>query len=76
MSELSGTLRQSPTWHQGAEMAQHARLRIDSGLKIYFCDPQSPWQQYVMKVGFYIAHCTVPGFVDKAEPRAEARSNA
>lgn len=26
-------------------MAQHARLRIDSGLEIYFCDPQSPWQR-------------------------------
>ena len=26
-------------------MAQHARLRIDSGLQVYFCDPQSPWQR-------------------------------
>jgi hypothetical protein len=26
-------------------MAQHARLRIDTGLAIYFCDPQSPWQR-------------------------------
>ena len=26
-------------------MAQHARLRIDTGLQIYFCDPQSPWQR-------------------------------
>lgn len=26
-------------------MAQHARLRIDTGLDIYFCDPQSPWQR-------------------------------
>jgi IS30 family transposase len=26
-------------------MAQHARLRIDSGLAIYFCDPHSPWQR-------------------------------
>jgi IS30 family transposase len=25
-------------------MAQHAQLRIDTGLAIYFCDPQSPWQ--------------------------------
>jgi len=24
-------------------MAQHAQLRIDTGLAIYFCDPQSPW---------------------------------
>jgi IS30 family transposase len=45
LSELPATLRQSLTWDQGAEMAQHARLRIESGLEIYFCDPQSPWQR-------------------------------
>jgi len=26
-------------------MSQHARLRIDTGLMVYFCDPQSPWQR-------------------------------
>jgi IS30 family transposase len=26
-------------------MAQHAKLRIDSGLAIYFCDPRSPWER-------------------------------
>ena len=26
-------------------MAQHAQLRIDTGLPVYFCDPQSPWQR-------------------------------
>ena len=45
ISELPERLRQSLTWDQGAEMAQHARLRVDSGLQIYFCDPQSPWQR-------------------------------
>jgi IS30 family transposase len=45
MTSMPGELRRSLTWDQGAEMAQHAQLRIDTGLKVYFCDPQSPWQR-------------------------------
>ena len=26
-------------------MAQHARLKIDAGVQVYFCDPRSPWQR-------------------------------
>ena len=26
-------------------MAQHAKLRVDTGLAIFFCDPHSPWQR-------------------------------
>ena len=42
---LPEQLRQSLTWDQGTEMAQHGRLKIDTGLNIYFCDPHSPWQR-------------------------------
>ncbi|HEV2825308.1 MAG TPA: IS30 family transposase [Actinomycetota bacterium] len=45
ITTLPDQLRRSLTWDQGAEMAQHARLRIDIGLAIYFCDPHSPWQR-------------------------------
>ena len=45
ITTLPKQLRKSLTWDQGAEMAQHAQLRIDAGLAIYFCDPHSPWQR-------------------------------
>jgi IS30 family transposase len=42
---LPAKLRRSLTWDQGAEMAQHVRLRAETGLKVYFCQPRSPWQR-------------------------------
>jgi hypothetical protein len=42
---LPTQLRRSLAWDQGAEMAEHAQLRIDTGVEIYFCHPQSPWQR-------------------------------
>jgi IS30 family transposase len=45
ITTLPAELRRSLAWDQGSKMAQHAKLRIDTGLQIYFCDPQSPWQR-------------------------------
>jgi IS30 family transposase len=45
ITTLPEALRRSLTWDQGAEMTEHLRLRIDTGLQVYFCDPHSPWQR-------------------------------
>jgi IS30 family transposase len=45
ITTLPDQLRRSLTWDQGAEMAQHAQLCVDTGLQIFFCDPRSPWQR-------------------------------
>ncbi|MGE0315530.1 MAG: IS30 family transposase [Lautropia sp.] len=45
MKSFPDQLRRSLTWDQGAEMSQHVRLSLATGLKVYFCDPRSPWQR-------------------------------
>ena len=45
MASLPDQFRKSLTWDQGTEMSQHAKLSMDTGSEVYFCDPQSPWQR-------------------------------
>jgi IS30 family transposase len=45
ITTLPAQLRRSLTWDQGSEMSEHRRFSIESGVEVYFCDPQSPWQR-------------------------------
>lgn len=45
VSKLPATLRRSLTWDRGTEMAQHKSFTVATDVKVYFCDPQSPWQR-------------------------------
>ena len=42
---LPEQLRASLTWDRGTEMADHANFTVTTDVKVYFCDPQSPWQR-------------------------------
>jgi IS30 family transposase len=42
---LPTSLRQSLTWDRGLEMAQHKNFTVATNVKVYFCDPHSPWQR-------------------------------
>jgi IS30 family transposase len=43
--KLPKELYKSLTWDRGKEMADHQRFSLDTKVKVYFCDPQSPWQR-------------------------------
>jgi IS30 family transposase len=43
--KLPRELYKSLNWDRGKEMADHKRFTLDTDIKVYFCDPQSPWQR-------------------------------
>ena len=42
---LPEQLRHSLAWDHGTEMAEHHQITLHTDMKIYFCDPHSPWQR-------------------------------
>ena len=45
VTTLPAHLKQSLTWDRGKELSDHARFTIESGVKVFFADPRSPWQR-------------------------------
>ena len=43
--QLPRELYASLTWDRGKEMADHQRFTLATDIKVYFCDPQNPWQR-------------------------------
>ena len=45
MTTLPEQLRRTLTWDRGKELSQHVAFKIETGIDVYFADPQSPWQR-------------------------------
>ena len=45
LNSIAAPLRQTLTYDQGKEMARHKELTQATGMRVYFCDPHSPWQK-------------------------------
>lgn len=45
LKAIAAPMRKTLTYDRGSEMAEHAKLTENTGMKVYFCDPYSPWQR-------------------------------
>ena len=45
MTKLPEQLRRTLTWDRGKELSGHALFALETGTKVFFADPHSPWQR-------------------------------
>ena len=45
MTQLPAQLRKTLTWDRGKELSAHAQFALETGTKVFFADPHSPWQR-------------------------------
>ncbi len=45
LNSIAAPMRHSFTYDQGKEMSRHQQLALNTGVRVYFCDPHSPWQR-------------------------------
>ncbi len=45
LNQVAQPMRQTLTYDQGKEMVRHRELAQATGVRVYFCDPHSPWQR-------------------------------
>lgn len=45
LRSISRPMRKTLTYDRGSEMVRHLELAKATGVRVYFCDPYSPWQR-------------------------------
>lgn len=73
--KLPQELYKSLTWDRGKELAGHKRFSLATNIKVFFCDPQSPWQRGSNENTNGLVRQYLPKGIDLS-PYSQAKLNA